>query len=149
MATQLHTELRSTTVEKRRLTGFNEKPFRTVLSPMDMDRHAVLTKLGLGALTCNSAVAIYRSRGDPATVAFVAGAYAAIVLLFYFLLRFERAGRGDRGRAKAAVWVLTTLLTAMFAARIAPLMPPLVAYVVWFMAVGTAVAGFWAFFLNH
>uniref|UniRef100_I1PZJ3 Uncharacterized protein n=1 Tax=Oryza glaberrima TaxID=4538 RepID=I1PZJ3_ORYGL len=114
---------------------------------MDMDRHGALTKLGFGALTFNSALAIYRSRGDPATVAFVAGAYAAIVLLFYFLLRFERR-RDDRGRTKVVVWVLTTLLTAMFAARVAPLMPPLVAFVVWAMAAGTSVAGLWAFFLN-
>uniref|UniRef100_A0A0E0L7R9 Uncharacterized protein n=1 Tax=Oryza punctata TaxID=4537 RepID=A0A0E0L7R9_ORYPU len=116
---------------------------------MDVDRHGALTKLGFGALTCNSALAIYRSRGDPATVAFVGGAYAAIVLLFYFLLRFERRRREDGGRTKVAVWVLTTLLSAMFAARVAPLMPPLVAFVVWFLAAGTSVAGFWAFFLNH
>uniref|UniRef100_A0A0A9C535 Uncharacterized protein n=1 Tax=Arundo donax TaxID=35708 RepID=A0A0A9C535_ARUDO len=36
----------------------------------------------------------------------------------------------------------------MFASRVAPLMPPVAAAVVWLMAVGTAAAGFWTFFLN-
>ncbi|XP_062228038.1 uncharacterized protein LOC133926235 [Phragmites australis] len=114
---------------------------------MDLDRHNFLTKLGFTALTCNSALAIYRSRGDPASVAFVGGAYAAILLLFRCLRRFER-GEGDRGRTKAAVWALTTLLTAMFASRVAPLMPTPVGIVVYLMAAATAGAGFWAFFLN-
>ncbi|CAN6202571.1 unnamed protein product [Urochloa humidicola] len=115
---------------------------------MNFDRHGVLTKLGFVTLTGNSALAIYRSRDDPRSVAFVAGAYGAISLLFHFLRRFER-GEGDRGRTKAAVWLLTTLLTAMFASRVAPLMPPAVAVLVWMMAAGTAGAGFWAFFLHQ
>ena len=61
-------------------------------------------------LTGNSALAVYRSRDDPGSVVFVAGAYGAIVLLFHFLRRFER-GEGDRGRTKAAVWLITTLLS--------------------------------------
>ncbi|CAL5050976.1 unnamed protein product [Urochloa decumbens] len=106
--------------------------------------HSVVTKLGFATLTCNSALAIYRSRDDPSSVAFVAGAYGAIALLFHFLRRFER-GEGDGGRTKAAVWLLTTLLTAMFASRVAPLMPPAVGVLVYLMAAGTAGAGFWAF----
>jgi len=46
------------------------------------------------------------------------------------------------------VWALTTLLTVMFASRVAPLMPPAVGAVVWAMAAATAAGGFWAFFLN-
>ncbi|TVU12633.1 hypothetical protein EJB05_46284, partial [Eragrostis curvula] len=117
---------------------------------MDFDRNNLLTKLGFTALTCNSALAIYRSRGDSGTVAFVAGGYAAIVLLFYFLRSFERAGPGaDRGGTKAAVWVLTTLLTAMFAARVAPLMPPAVGLLVWLTSAATVGGGFWALFLSR
>ncbi|CAN6179385.1 unnamed protein product [Urochloa humidicola] len=115
---------------------------------MNFDRHGFLTKLGFATLTCNSALAICRSRDDPRSIAFVAGAYGAIALLFHFLRRFER-GEGDRGRTKAAVWLLTTLLTAMFASRVAPLMPPAVSILVWLMAATTAGAGFWAFFLHQ
>ncbi|CAN6179387.1 unnamed protein product [Urochloa humidicola] len=108
-----------------------------------------LLKLGLAALTCPSAFDLYRSRDDPrsGSAAFVAGAYGALLLLGYFLRRFER-GEGDRRGTKAAVWLLTTLLTAMFASRVAPLMPPAVGSVVYLMAAATAGAGFWALFLN-
>lgn len=115
---------------------------------MDFHRPSLLTKLGFAALTGNSALAIYQSRDDPRAVAFVAGAYGGIALLFHFLRKFER-GEGDRGRTKAAVWVLTTLLTAMFAARVAPLMPPAVGTLVYLTAAATAGAGFWALFLHR
>ncbi|KAF8697614.1 hypothetical protein HU200_035802 [Digitaria exilis] len=116
---------------------------------MEPGGHGLLPKLAFAALTCSSALALYTSRGgdDHRSAAFVAGAYVAIALLFYYLRRFER-GEGDRGRTKAAVWLLTTLLTAMFAARVAPLMAPPVALAVWIMAAGTVGAGFWALFLQ-
>ena len=114
---------------------------------MNFARHGVLTKLGFATLTCNSALAIYRSWDDPRAVAFVAGAYGAIALLFHLLRRFEEGGRGRTTRA--AVWALTTLLTAMFASRVAPLMPPAVAALVWIMAAGTAAAGFWTLFIHR
>ncbi|GJN00932.1 hypothetical protein PR202_ga18159 [Eleusine coracana subsp. coracana] len=114
----------------------------------DGRRSSLFTKLGLSVLTCNSAIAIYRSWGDPTSVAFVALAFTALLLLFHFLRRFEHARPEDRGSVKAAVWALTTLLTAMFAARVAPLMPPLVGVVVWAMAAATVGGGFWALIVN-
>lgn len=116
-------------------------------------RSSLLTMLGLGVVTCNSAVAVYRSWGDVASVAFVVSANAALLLLLHFLRRFERArarpgDEDDRGKAKAAVWALTTLLTAMFASRVAPLMPPLVGVAVWVVAVATVGGGFWALFIS-
>ncbi|KAL5225957.1 hypothetical protein ABZP36_012596 [Zizania latifolia] len=116
---------------------------------MEFGGHGVVSKLGFAALTCNSALAMYRSRREPASAAFVAGAYAAVVLLLHSLRRFERAGRAGRGRIKVAVWLLTALLTAMFAARVAPLMPPPVAAVVWLMSAATVAGGFWAIFLSR
>ncbi|XP_025812817.1 uncharacterized protein LOC112890159 [Panicum hallii] len=118
---------------------------------MDFHRHGLLTALGFAALTGNSALAIYRSRDDPRSVVFVAGAYASIALLFHFLRRLERGEEGGGGRTttRAAVWLLTTLLTAMFASRVAPLMPPPVGFVVYSMAAGTAGTGFWALFLHR
>ena len=115
-------------------------------------RASLLTKLGLAVLTCNSVVAAYRSWGDPGSLAFVAVAlaYAALLLLLHFLRKFERArpGDDDRGKAKAAVWALTTLLTAMFASPVAPLMPPIVGVAVWVVALATAGGGFWALFIG-
>ncbi|CAL5050988.1 unnamed protein product [Urochloa decumbens] len=113
-------------------------------------QYSALTKLGFGALAFNSSLSVYNSWGDASSVAFVLAADAALVLLFPCLREFEQArGGAGRGRKiKAAVWLLTTLLTAMFASRVAPLMPPAVAALVWAMAVATAGGGFWAFFLS-
>lgn len=112
------------------------------------DRHSLLSKVGFGALTCNSLLAIYKSQGDPGSVAFVVFTYAALLLLFHFLRKFERARPEDGGKVKAAIWVLSTLLTTMFASRVAPLMPSFVAAMVWLMAAATAIGGYWAFFVN-
>jgi hypothetical protein len=128
--------------------GFNSHNTAVQAEQMDFHRHGLLTALAFAALTGNSALAVYRSRDDPGSVAFVAGAYAAIALLFHLLWRFER-GEGGRGRTKAAVWLLTTLLTAMFASRVAPIMPPAVGSLVYLMAAGTAGAGFWVMFLHQ
>jgi hypothetical protein len=92
----------------------------------------------------HSVFAAYRSRDDPSSLAFVFAAYAALLLLL-----FERAPRADKGRVKAEVWALTTLLTVMFTSRVAPLMPPPVGVTVWAVAAATASSGFWAFFLAH
>ncbi|TVT97347.1 hypothetical protein EJB05_57415, partial [Eragrostis curvula] len=113
-----------------------------------MDRQSALTKIGFGVLAFNSALAVYKSWGDAGSVAFVLAADTALVLLFLCLREFERNGRARGRDIKAAVWTLTTLLTVMFASRVAPLMPPVVSAVVWAMAMGTAAGGFWAFFLN-
>jgi hypothetical protein len=115
-----------------------------------MDRPSFLTKLGFSVLTCNSALAVYHSHNDPGSVAFVAASYGAMVLLFHLLRRLDNtsADREARRKILAAVWALTTLLTAMFASRVAPLMPQFVAVQIWLMAATTAVGGFLAFFAN-
>nr|CAB3469497.1 unnamed protein product [Digitaria exilis] len=116
----------------------------------------LLSKLGVAVLAFNSVLAVYRSWGDAASVAFVLAADVALLLLFLCLGEVERAQQHDRAAGagrndisnKAAVWVLTTLLTGMFASRVAALVPPAVAVAVWTMAAATAAAGFWAFFLH-
>ncbi|OEL38924.1 hypothetical protein BAE44_0000057 [Dichanthelium oligosanthes] len=92
----------------------------------DRRQHSALTKLGFGALAFNSALAVYKSWGDTGSVAFVLAADAALVLLVLCLREFEQPRGGPaRGRnIKAAVWALTTLLTAMFASRVAPPLVP-------------------------
>ncbi|CAD6337747.1 unnamed protein product [Miscanthus lutarioriparius] len=77
-------------------------------------QYSTLTKLGFGALILNSALAIYNSWDDAGSVAFVLVAVAAPLLLVLRLREFEMA----------TVWALTTtLLTAMFAWRVAPILP--------------------------
>lgn len=109
-----------------------------------------LTALGFAFLTFNSGMAIYRSDGERGAVTFVVASYLDLVLLFACLRLFERAPRDSPRREwlKAAVWGLTTLLTVMFSHKVAAIMPPLVAVVVWAMAFATIGGGFYAFFIH-
>ncbi|KAG2609376.1 uncharacterized protein LOC120702598 [Panicum virgatum] len=105
------------------------------------------TKAGFSLLTVNSALAIYRSGGDLASVLFISGSYAALLLLFRRLRDYERAPPGSpaRERARRAVWPLTALLTLGFAWKVAAVMPsPAVAAAVWGLAVATTAGGFFA-----
>lgn len=110
-----------------------------------------LTALGFAFLTFNSGMAIYRSDGDAAAVAFVGFSYVDLVLLFCCLRWFENAAPGSpaRGKLKAAVWVLTTLLTLVFSYKVAAIMPAPVQILVWGMAGATVLGGFYAFFLHR
>lgn len=109
------------------------------------------TTLAVGFLGLNSALAIYRSYGygDPESIAFVGFSYANFLLLLYCLRPFERAPPSSPGRerAKMAVWAITTMLTAAFCYRVASIMPPLVAAMVWAMAAATVGGGYCALFL--
>ncbi|CAL5045905.1 unnamed protein product [Urochloa decumbens] len=102
-----------------------------------MDRRSALNNLGFAALAFSSGLAIYNSWGG-ACSAFVLAADAGLTLLFVCLREFERVRGGCRN---TAVWALTTLLTAMFVWKVAPVMPPAVAGVVWVMAVERARGG--------
>jgi hypothetical protein len=107
-----------------------------------------ITSAGFLFLTFNSGMAVYRSNGDPETLAFLGLAYFDLVALFYCLRRYEDAEPGSRLRhgLKIAVWLLTTALTLLFSFKVAALMPPAVAVAVWLMAFGTVAGGFYAFF---
>lgn len=106
---------------------------------------------GLGVLTVNSGLAVYRARGDKASVLFVAGSYLTLLLLFVFLRAYERAAPGSpaRERARRAVWPLTTLLTLSFAWKVAAAMPSAAAAaLVWGLAIATTVGGFVALYVQ-
>ncbi|TVU12650.1 hypothetical protein EJB05_46301, partial [Eragrostis curvula] len=114
---------------------------------------AVLLRAGLLFVTATSAVAAYRSAaaGDVGSTAFVAASYATLLLLFRSLRAYERlplgAAREVRSWLKRDVWVLYTLLTGLFAWKVAETMPALpVAAAVWAMAVLTTLSGFVALF---
>uniref|UniRef100_A0A0E0JXB7 Uncharacterized protein n=1 Tax=Oryza punctata TaxID=4537 RepID=A0A0E0JXB7_ORYPU len=97
---------------------------------------SLLTIIGFAFLTFNSAMAIYRSNRDVGAIAFVAFSYFDLLLLFYCLRLFERTEHGSprRGQIKAAVWLLTTMLTAVFSYKVAAIMPLPVQVLVWAMA---------------
>ena len=129
---------------------------------------AVLAFAGLIAVTLTSSVSAYRASaaGDVGSAAFVGASYAALLLLFRSLRAYERLppprqlaadtddddddGRRLRRRVKREVWTLCTMLTVLFAWKVAAAMPSWpVAAAVWAMAVVTAVGGFLALFCRH
>ena len=106
---------------------------------------------GLGVLTVHSGLAMYRARGDAASILFVAGSYLTLLLLFVCLRAYERAAPGSpaRERARRAVWPLTTLLMLSFAWKVAAAMPSAAAAaVVWGLAIATTVGGFVALYVQ-
>ncbi|CAN6208708.1 unnamed protein product [Urochloa humidicola] len=109
------------------------------------------TYIGFLFLSGNSILAITRSWGDAAAVIFVIASYLSLVLLFYFLRRFEAspAGSAARDRARIGVWLTTTVLTAMFSWRVAAVMPRPVAAGVWLMGGFTIAGGLYALFLHR
>ncbi|KAJ3686540.1 hypothetical protein LUZ61_015704 [Rhynchospora tenuis] len=119
-------------------------------SKMENDNFSWLTAMGFAFLTFNSGMAIYRSKGDAGSVAFVAVSYLDLLSLFYCLRLYEKSPHNSSQRRiiKAIVWSLTTLLTVMFSYKVAALMPLPVAVVVWAMASATILGGFYAFFLH-
>uniref|UniRef100_A0A0A9BRQ8 Uncharacterized protein n=1 Tax=Arundo donax TaxID=35708 RepID=A0A0A9BRQ8_ARUDO len=118
------------------------KPAATV-SPISA-RHLCLLVLFL-----NCCAAVYNSRHDPWSLAFVAASFTDLVVLFHLIHRFETAPLGSpaRERIKATVWLLSSILTVMFSYKVAALMPLAAAIVVWTMGVSTVLAGFYMFFL--
>ncbi|KAJ1255909.1 hypothetical protein BS78_K138300 [Paspalum vaginatum] len=103
---------------------------------------------GLAYLTFSSGMALHRSWPDPGAVAFIVFAYVDLAALIYCLRRYERAEPGSttRDRLKAVVWTLTAALTLLFSYKVAALMPPAVAALVWIMGMATVAGGFVAFF---
>ncbi|XP_040375999.1 uncharacterized protein LOC121053300 [Oryza brachyantha] len=101
------------------------------------------------------AACAYRAAGDPRELAFVAAAYAMLAALLCCVGRFEAlaaaaasaAAAAARERLRLPVWVLSTALTALFSARVAPVMPPPLDALVVAMAVLVAVGGFCLLFL--
>ncbi|CAL4889162.1 unnamed protein product [Urochloa decumbens] len=113
------------------------------------EKFSWLTVLGFLFLTLNSAMSIFRSQGDMMAIAFIIFSYVDLVALFICLKMFERAlaGSSKREWLKIAVWILTALLTFAFSYKVAAIMPPPVAVLVWLMAFATMSGGFIAFFI--
>ncbi|CAN6165134.1 unnamed protein product [Urochloa humidicola] len=111
----------------------------------------LLVLAGVVLLTVTCSAAAYRSvaAGDVASVAFVIVSYSAFLLLLRFLRAYddlvmaaEAVAADDRERLRRKVWALCTLLTAMFAWKVAGVMPRPVAIGVWAAAVAASAGGF-------
>ncbi|CAN6277975.1 unnamed protein product [Urochloa humidicola] len=81
-----------------------------------MDGFSWLVALGFGLLTFNTGMVIYRSQGDPEYVVFAVLSYVKLVALFVCLRLYESLDPGSlrRETLRVAIWVLTTLLIAMY-----------------------------------
>ncbi|KAJ1257993.1 hypothetical protein BS78_10G039300 [Paspalum vaginatum] len=105
-------------------------------------------------LTVTCALAIHRAvaAGDAASVAFVGVSYGALLLLLRSLRAYELAlgDADDRGPLRRRVWALSALLTAMFAWKVAAVVPwwP-AAVIVWAAAAATSAGGFFALSLHR
>ena len=104
---------------------------------------------GAVLLTATCAAATYRAAaaGDVASVAFVIVSYGALLLLLRFLREYELLAPPEaavrREGLRRRVWALCTLLTLMFAWKVASVMTwPGVAVGVWAAAVVTSAGGF-------
>jgi len=92
------------------------------------------------------AVAAWRSRREPRDLAFVAGSSALLAALLACLRRAEgltpASPAGERRRLQASVWALSTALSCAFAYRVAAVMPPVLAALVWCMTASVVLTGF-------
>ncbi|CAN6326870.1 unnamed protein product [Urochloa humidicola] len=95
----------------------------------------------------NFAATAWRVRHEPRELAFVAAAGSLLAALLACLRRAERlapdpdAPAGERRRVQAAVWAISTALSCAFAYRVAAIMPPLLAAIVWFMTAFVVLVG--------
>ncbi|KAJ3701400.1 hypothetical protein LUZ61_005105 [Rhynchospora tenuis] len=99
----------------------------------------------------NSVLAIYQSKGDAWSVAFVVSAYFVVLLLFWCTQLYVRTApySAQRWKLKEAVWSLSTFLTAMSSYKVANLMPWPVALVVWGMSAAVSFGAFYEFFIHR
>ncbi|CAD6341824.1 unnamed protein product [Miscanthus lutarioriparius] len=112
---------------------------------------AAFTAILVLTVTCAAAIHKAAAAGDVASVAFVAVSYGAVLLLHRTLGAYETAaGAPDEGAAAAEpererlrrrVWALSALLTALFAWKVAGVVPWPAGVLVW---AATSSGGFFA-----
>ncbi|CAL5044602.1 unnamed protein product [Urochloa decumbens] len=109
---------------------------------------AVVIGLAFNLVLCVSRAAA--AGGDRAAVAFAASSHLNLFLLLWFLRRFEASPPGSvaRRRARLAVWLLTTSLTAAFTWKVGALLPLVPAVVAWAMATATVLFGSYVLFAH-
>ncbi|CAL5045910.1 unnamed protein product [Urochloa decumbens] len=114
----------------------------------------MLAKAAVAVLTMTCAAALYRAAtaGDVVSVAFVVVCYGALLLLLRSLRSYELAppeAAAERERLRLRVWALCTLLTGLFAWKVAGVVPFPLAVGVWAVAAATSAGGFVLLFSRH
>ncbi|CAN6202552.1 unnamed protein product [Urochloa humidicola] len=103
-------------------------------------------------LVLNLALCVRRAAagGDRAAVAFAVSSHINLLLLLCFLRVFEASPPGSvaRRRARLAVWLLTTTLTAAFTWKVGALLPLIPAVAAWAMAAATVLYGSYVLFAH-
>lgn len=88
----------------------------------------------------------WRARNDPQNLAFVAGTGALLAALLACLRRAEQltpdSPPEERRWVQAAVWLISTVLSCVFAYRVAAVMPMALAVLVWCMTALVVLVGF-------
>uniref|UniRef100_A0A0D9ZUZ1 Uncharacterized protein n=1 Tax=Oryza glumipatula TaxID=40148 RepID=A0A0D9ZUZ1_9ORYZ len=106
----------------------------------------------LAFLACAFVQTARRARDDLWSLAFVFSAYAALVALFLVLRRAEQltpeSPAHERRRLQRAAWALSTLLSCLFAYRVARIMPAAMAVAVWAMTASVVAGGLYFLVLN-
>ena len=103
-------------------------------------------RFAAAAVVCYSfAATAWRVRHDPQDLAFIAATASLLAALLACLRRAERLApdspAAERRRVQAAVWALSTALSCAFAYRVAAVMPPPLAVLVWCMTAFVALVG--------
>ncbi|XP_066374176.1 uncharacterized protein [Miscanthus floridulus] len=129
----------------------NHKPAAPAAAATTTRRVHWATVATLVFLALNLALCVRRVQDDGrGAVAFVGVSHLNLALLVCALRRFEAAPQGSpaRGRARLAVWLLTTTLTAAFTWKIGAVMPLGLAVAAWVVAAATVGGGFYVLFLH-
>uniref|UniRef100_A0A0E0KZ88 Uncharacterized protein n=1 Tax=Oryza punctata TaxID=4537 RepID=A0A0E0KZ88_ORYPU len=113
---------------------------------------ACLHLAALAFLACAFVQTAGRARHHPWDLAFVVAAYANLAALFVVLRRAERltpeSPDDERRWLQRAAWALSTVLSCLFAYRVARIMPPAMAVAVWAMTATVVAGGLYFLVLN-
>lgn len=101
----------------------------------------------------SSITAIYQSKGDPATIAFVVGSLSILGGLYWCMREFEKAvaqkAAIKRERLKLAIWLLAMALNTLFSYRVTSVIDStIMSAIVWGIAAVTTVVGCYLMFFT-
>ncbi|CAN6191238.1 unnamed protein product [Urochloa humidicola] len=105
----------------------------------------VATAIIVLTVTCGAAIYREATAGDIGSIAFVAICYGGLLTLLHSLRSYELAppeAAAVRERLRLRVWALCTLLTGLFAWKVAGVVAFPLAVGVWLVAAATSVGGF-------